>query len=212
MNSPAQPPRQRGNRFILVEDHLLVARAIARVLENLSGDEAVIVCATGAEALAVAPDTADMMIVDLGLPDMSGLSVVAEARKRGLAHRFLLMSGSPLDDEERDALAGACDGFIHKSAEEAEWIAAIQQGLAAPAQTPAELSGEDTLALLRAAELTERERAVLGHLARGASSEEIAAALSIALGTVRKHRENIRTKLGVRSLSAAIRVAVQVGL
>lgn len=212
MTSLAQPPRQRGYRFILVEDHLMVARAISRMLEQLSNGEAVTVCATGAEALAIGPDPADMMIVDLGLPDMSGLGVVAEARKRGLAHRFLLMSGSPLDDEEREALAGACDGFIHKSAEEADWVAAIQQGLDAPSHTPAELSGEDSVALLRAAELTERERAVLAHLARGASSEEIAAALNIALGTVRKHRENIRTKLGVRNLSAAIRVAVQVGL
>lgn len=191
----------------------MVARAIARMLESLSGGEAVTVCATGSEALAIDQETADLMVVDLGLPDMSGVRVVVEARKRALAHRYLLMSGSPLDHEEREALAGAGDGFIHKSAEEADWIAVIQEMLEAPAQTAADAGGaEEDLALLRAAELSGRERAVLARLARGASSHEIATEFNIALGTVRKHRENIRTKLGVRNLSAAIRVAIQVGL
>lgn len=190
----------------------MVGRAISRIVEALEGCDAVALYASGAEALsALTPGSADLMIVDLGLPDMSGLSVIEQARTTGLASHFLLMSGSPLDQDERQALATACDGFVHKSADEASWVEAVFQALQTSAK-PLSDDDDDALALMRASQLTGRERDVLARLARGASSEDIASELNIAIGTVRKHRENIRAKLGVSNLSAAIRVAVQMGL
>ena len=156
------------------------------------------------------PDTA---IVDFALPDMTGLELIELARSLSPDTRYLILTGSPMDEAERARLAECVEGFMHKEAGREALLAAIETTAAAKPLEPArrETDGVETGGLLSAGALTKRERAVLREIARGHPVDAITDGLGISVATVRKHRENTMMKLKLNSTAPLVRAAMQIG-
>jgi two-component system response regulator FixJ len=149
------------------------------------------------------------VLLDIRMPGMDGLEVQEALAEKGVALPVIIMTGHgdvPLS--VRAMKAGAVD-FIEKPFEKLALLAAIEQAFALLSRTDAaEDRARDANVRLQA--LTSRERDVLDGLAQGLPNKSIAYDLGISPRTVEIHRANLMTKLKVRSLSEALRIAFAV--
>lgn len=146
------------------------------------------------------------ILLDIRMPGMDGLEVQQELQRLGVRWPVIIMTGhGDIPLSVRAMKAGAID-FIEKPFEKANLIAAVDEGFRTIARTD---SGRERAknALVRLQALTPRERDVLDGLAKGLPNKTIAYDLGISPRTVEIHRANLMTKLEVRSLSEALRLA-----
>ena len=146
------------------------------------------------------------ILLDIRMPGMDGLEVQQALRERGVNLPVIIMTGhGDVSLAVRAMKAGATD-FIEKPFERATLLGAIEQGMKRlrEAETGRDLAKEATVRLQA---LTPRERDVLDGLAKGLPNKTIAYDLGISPRTVEIHRANLMTKLAVRSLSEALRIA-----
>ena len=146
------------------------------------------------------------ILLDIRMPGMDGLEVQQALRDKGVTLPVIIMTGhGDVGLAVRAMKSGAID-FIEKPFEKATLLGAIEQGLnrLRDAETGRALARD---AGVRLQGLTQREREVLDGLAKGLPNKTIAYDLGISPRTVEIHRANLMTKLGVRSLSEALRIA-----
>ena len=146
------------------------------------------------------------ILLDIRMPDMDGLEVQQALRDKGVILPVIIMTGhGDVTLAVRAMKAGAID-FIEKPFEKATLLGAIEQGVRRLRDVE---KGDDLAreATVRLGALTPRERDVLAGLAQGLPNKTIAYDLGISPRTVEIHRANLMTKLEVRSLSEALRIA-----
>ena len=162
--------------------------------------------ASGIELLGQKDLPDGCILLDVRMPEMGGLEVQAELRRRGRLHPVIVMTGHGEIGIAVEAMkAGAVD-FIEKPFEKAILVDALGEGFARLERAgKAHARTEAAEAKLKV--LTPREREVLEGLARGFPNKTIAYDLGISARTVEVHRANVMTKLGVPSLSEALRIA-----
>lgn len=154
-------------------------------------------------ARSVAPGC---VLLDIRMPDMDGLTVQRSLATRGLALPVIVLTGhGDVASAVAAMRAGAVD-FIEKPFEKAALLRALELGFQRLSQSMVE-STTAREADVRIAALTPRERDVLQGLARGHPNKTIAYDLGISPRTVEVHRANVMAKLGVHSLSDALRIA-----
>jgi DNA-binding NarL/FixJ family response regulator len=209
-------------RILLADDHALVRRGLRLVLEAEPDMEVVGEAGDGAAAIQLALDTpADLAILDISMPRMTGLQAAAEIRRRKPQLRCLMLS---MHDNERylyEALkAGAC-GYVRKAVADRDLVDAVRAAMRGEpflypgAMTPLieeylrQARDEPTI---REDPLTLREREVLKLIAESRSTKQIAAALVISEKTVERHRENMLDKLGMHDRVELTRYAIRSGL
>ena len=189
------------------------------VLEADPGFEVVGEADTAAAAITLLREVVpDVALVDINLPDESGLKVVEAIRSMGV--RILMLSVH--DDREivRESVRIGAHGYLRKDTAPADLRAAIRavhggDAWFSPtvARTLAEAVREqpasEAVAVHR---LTERERDVLVRIARGLSNKEIAGELGISIRTVESHRDSLMRKTGMRNAAALTRLAIESGL
>lgn len=146
------------------------------------------------------------ILLDIRMPGMDGLEVQEALKEAGVSLPIIIMTGHgdvPLSVKAMKA--GAVD-FIEKPFEKAVLLSALEQGFASLRRSE---DGRERAksATVRLQVLTPREREVLDGLAEGLPNKTIAYDLGISPRTVEIHRANVMTKLGVRSLSEALRIA-----
>ncbi len=146
------------------------------------------------------------MLIDIRMPGMDGLEVQQALKDRGIAFPVVIMTGhGDVNLAVKAMKAGAID-FIEKPFEKAVLLGAIDQGFERLERSNA--AGERAReAEIRLKALTPREREVLDGLVQGLPNKTIAYDLGISPRTVEIHRANLMTKLEVRSLSEALRIA-----
>jgi two-component system, LuxR family, response regulator FixJ len=151
------------------------------------------------------------ILLDVRMPEVDGLEVQRALAERGVTMPVVIMTGhGDISIAIRAMKAGAVD-FLEKPFEKATLIAAIEESFARIADaTTASARAADAETILGA--LTPRERDVLEGLAKGLPNKTIAYDLGISPRTVEVHRANVMTKLEVRSLSDALRIAFAAGL
>lgn len=202
---------------LIAEDHAVARSGLRFLLGREPGFEIVASAGDGETALALAREHApDVLILDLMLPRMGGALVLQALARQDVRPRVLILSGQ-LDGHECEALLASGAAAIASKEDPAEELIealrAVQRGetyLSTTVRALLEpLEGGDPRDRTR---LTPREREVLGLVAEGYSSEEIGLRLGIATKTVKKHRENIREKLGISTVAEAMRAAVRLGL
>ena len=209
-------------RVVIADDQDLVRSGLAMVLEA-RGVEVVGEAADGRAAVDVARRTApDVVLMDIRMPVLDGISATREVVALGLATRVLVLTTYDLDGYVYDALRAGASGFLLKATPPDRLVAGIQtvaagEALLAPSLTrrlieehvrgPAPVDGVP--APLKA--LTEREREVFTLIARGASNEEIAARLVVAEATVKTHVNRVLAKLGVRTRVELVVLAYECG-
>jgi len=202
---------------LVAEDHAVARSGLEFLLSREDGFELVGVAGDGEEAVAlVAARQPDVLILDLMLPRRSGSLVLEALAGSGVATRVLVLSGRITGRDCETLLRAGAGAIVSKEDSAEELLEALRsvrdgerflsssvRGLLAPLDRS--LPGE-------AEALTAREREILALVAEGWSSDGIGARLGIATKTVKKHRENIRRKLGITSVAEATRAAARLGL
>ncbi|HET8749155.1 MAG TPA: response regulator FixJ [Sphingomicrobium sp.] len=146
------------------------------------------------------------ILLDIRMPGMDGIEVQSALKEKGVSLPVVIMTGHGDVGLAVQAMkAGAVD-FIEKPFEKAVLMSAIELGMERLKRASADRSRADE-AGVRLQVLTPREREVLDGLAKGLPNKTIAYDLGISPRTVEIHRANLMTKLGVRSLSEALRIA-----
>lgn len=203
----------------LCDDHGIVRSGLRRIVGAEADMVVVGEAAAAAEAIDVAGRaTPDVFVMDVGLPDGSGITAVGKIRAASSSTRVLMLTVHDDVAYLRRAFAAGADGYLVKDAADIELVQAIRQ-LAAGRQyvhptlgaalladeSPTRLSGPG-------GELSEREEEVLRSLALGLTNAEIASQLFVSVRTVETHRAHIHQKLGVQNRADLVRLARQRGL
>ena len=150
------------------------------------------------------------VLLDVRMPDIDGLAVQAELKARGIALPVIVMTGHGDVTVAVAAMkAGAVD-FLEKPFEKAELLAALDDGFARIDQS-GHRAVRAAVAAVRLEALTPRERDVLRGLVNGLPNKTIGYDLGISPRTVEIHRAHLMTKLEVRSLAEALRIAFAAG-
>ena len=210
---------------MVVDDHPMWRDAVARDLTE-AGYDVVATAADGAQALRVAgPARPDVVVLDLQLPDMSGVEVTRGLRAAHPAARVLVLSASGEQQDVLDAVKAGAVGYLLKSAARPELLDAVRRtaggdavftpGLAALvlgefrrlAAAPA-ADDADAAAL----QLTERETEILRMVATGQSYKQIATRLVLSHRTVQNHVQNTLGKLQLHNRVELVRYAIEHGL
>ena len=162
---------------------------------------------SGVELLKGVPNVQPgCILLDIRMPGMDGLEVQASLKEKGVTLPVIIMTGHGDVSLAVQAMkAGAID-FIEKPFEKAVLLSAIEHGVERLKQSAANHERADEAAV-RLQVLTPREREVLEGLAKGLPNKTIAYDLGISPRTVEIHRANVMSKLAVRSLSEALRIA-----
>lgn len=204
-------------RVLIIDDHVLFAEAIRLTLE-VRDVTVVGIVLTVEEALpAVHRLRPDLVLVDIGLPDGSGLTLGQRILQESLETKVVALSGLEDPWAVREALRAGFHGYIVKDTSIPRFIHAIEAVLSGEVVVPRTLaprvagmrSSEEEAAALLMAQLTSREREVLALLVEGVSGQGIARTLGISPNTVRTHVQNVLTKLQVRSRLEAAAFAVR---
>jgi DNA-binding NarL/FixJ family response regulator len=207
-------------RVLLADDQPLV-RAGFRVLVETADDLTVVgEAATGFEAVDRAPG-ADVVLMDIRMPDLDGLAATRLITAAGSGPRVLILTTFEIDEYVFAALRAGASGFLGKSAEPADLLAGIRtvhrgEALLSPAATRGliarclatpEVGPAPALAVL-----TEREREVLALVGAGLSNEDIAARLVLSQHTVKTHVNRTMTKLAAHDRAQLVIAAYESGL
>lgn len=209
-------------RIMLVDDHLMLREALRGALNAEPDLQVVVEAGTGREALELlAGERPEMLVLDIALPDMTGIEVAIQALERYPKLQIVALSGYTDKVFVDEMLKAGARAYVVKSAGTKELVQAIRAVLAghvflSPEITSAMLgqrtASASSSSLPPASVLGPREREVLRLLAMGRRSAFIADELGIQPATVDVHRSNIKKKLGLRSIAELTRYALREGL
>jgi DNA-binding NarL/FixJ family response regulator len=210
-------------RVVVADDHAVVRHGVRGILADAPDLDVVGEAGDGAEAVAVALRAqADLVILDVSMPRMTGLQAARELSARAPATRTLMLSMH--DDEQLvlEALNVGASGYVLKSAVDRDLVDAARAALRGESFLyPDAIAAliQDRLARVQAGEeilaaspLTPREEEVLKLIAEAYTNQQIAQALTISPKTVESHRGSILEKLGMRDRVELTRYAIRRGL
>ncbi|TFV49361.1 response regulator transcription factor [Bradyrhizobium niftali] len=212
-------------RTIIADDHAIMREGLKQLLSTL--DE-ITVSGEAADAEAVHrllnESSADLLILDLGMPGVGGFQFITNLRAAWPKLRVLVLTANIEPRSVRAALSAGANGYLTKSGDPSELIAAIdaiKKGNAYVAEEvrfavdqrdgPNEIP-EPTAAIVSPVALTRRERQILAMIPHGATNRDIASRLGISPLTARKHRENLMRKLDLHNGAELTAYAVRLGL
>jgi two-component system, NarL family, response regulator NreC len=201
-------------RIILVDDHNVVRRGLAALLETDERFHVVGEAGNGEEALAlVESETADLIVMDLSMPRMNGFEAIRRVVKKCPRIRIVVLS--MYDDPQfvAEALRDGARGYILKEALENEFFQAIEAVLAGGQYVSSAIEMERVQEhLFTSPELTAREREVLQLIADGHTTQGLADILQISPHTATRHRANLMQKLNAHNQVELVRAAAQKGI
>lgn len=210
-------------RVLIIDDHALFRVGLQGLLEQ-RGIEVIDAVAEGSQGLLLIEElNPDIVLLDLRMPDMSGLEVLLEAKKLKIEIPIVMLTTSNEEQDLVEALRNGAQGYLLKDMEPDELVSAlrdIEKGKSVVAHgltdvlakmvqgEPIEVEKKET----PFSELTPRELEILCLLADGQSNKVIARNLGISDGTVKLHVKAILRKLEVHSRVEAAVIAVEQGL
>lgn len=213
-------------RVFVLDDQAIVRAALKRLLADECGFHVIGDSGDPREAIEqVAKLRPDVVTVDITMPGLSGIDALPKLKAASPRSRFLILTNHESGRFLEEALQAGASGFLTKDSEPQELKVAVEsvsqgRNYVTPRVTNALverlMSGEtpDPSAAPqgRLGALTPREREVFHLLAHGKTNKEVAVELSITLGTVKKHRENLQRKLDCHSAAELARLAIREGL
>jgi two-component system nitrate/nitrite response regulator NarL len=209
-------------RVLLIDDHALFRIGLRELLERRGIEviDAVGECDAGLRR--VAETTPDVVLLDMRMPQASGVEVLRRLRAAGETMAVAMLTTSADERDVIDSLQAGAQGYLLKDMEPDELIDALEHIVAGHTVVAKELTGvlaravkgEQSAAVAASAfaDLTPREREILCHLAEGQSNKVIARVLGISDGTVKLHVKAILRKLAVHSRVEAAVIAVEKNL
>jgi DNA-binding NarL/FixJ family response regulator len=205
-------------KILLADDHPMVRRGLRMVLDAEPDLEVVAEAGDGAEAVRLALSAEpDLAVLDVAMPNMTGLQAAAELHRRRPELRTLMLSMYDSEQYFFEALKAGASGYVLKSAADRDLVEACRAAMRGePFLYPAAVTALIRDYLARTDDpsdpLTPRELEIVKLVAEGRTSEEIAEALVISRKTVEHHRSHILEKLGMRDRIDLTRYAIRRGL
>jgi DNA-binding NarL/FixJ family response regulator len=199
-------------RIFSVDDHPLLREGLAAIINNQPDMLLVAQAATGGEAIKVFKQhMPDVTLMDLRLPDMSGIDALMAIRADFPEARVIMLTTFEGDVDIRRSLEAGARGYMLKNTPPKELVEVIRQVHKGKKRIPAEVAahlaeyyGDDAL--------TDREIDVLRHVATGNRNREIGERLFISEETVKVHIKHIMEKLGANDRTQAVAIAVRRGI
>lgn len=210
-------------KVIIAEDHQLFREGMKAMLAGHETLEVVAEAHDGLEAVrCVKKNKTDLLILDLSMPRLSGISVMKDIRTQFPDLKILALTIHESDQYVLEAFKAGANGYCIKDASRQELLVAIESVLSgktyispgiADQVMEGYLNGRRTLKEKSDWDtITQREREVLKLLAEGYMNKEIADFLNISVKTVEKHRANIMNKLDLHNAAALTSYAIEKGL
>jgi two-component system response regulator DesR len=196
-------------RVVIAEDQAMVRGALAALLATEGDIEIAGQAQNGREALElVMAAPPDVLLTDIEMPELTGLELAAEIKKRRLPVRVVILTTFARAGYLRRALDAGVSGYLLKDAPASTLANAIRRIKTGARVIDPELAAE---AWTEADPLTDRERQVLRYAGEGEASADIAARLNLSEGTVRNYLSEAISKLGASNRTEAARLARQKG-
>ena len=202
----------RKIRVVVADDHPVVRHGIMANVNPQRDMTVVAQAADGLEALAlIQKESPDIVLLDLRMPQMDGLEVIAQVNAMKLPSKVIIMTTFQSEEDVHRSIKAGARGYLLKDSSHEEILEAIRRVNVGETYLPARIVQTVTESLRKPA-LSPREIEVLQVVAAGKSNKEIGVQLFIAEGTVKTHVKRLLEKLGASGRTAAIREAVQRGL
>ena len=199
-------------RILCVDDHPLMRAGINMVIDSQSDMRVVAQASNGCEAIKrFAEHNPDVTLMDLRLPDMSGIDAMIAIQVKYPDARVIILTTFEGDTEIHRALAAGARSYILKSMPSDELADTIRQVRAGKKRIPPQVAAR-LAEHLSDETLTEREIEVLRHVSAGNSNKIIADELALSEHTVKGHLKNILAKLGASDRTQAVTIAMRRGL
>ena len=207
-------------KVVIVDDHAAIIGMMAQVVESLEGFKVVGSAVDAESTMSICrAQTPDIVILDLVLPDVSGLSLLNELNEIRPKPRILIFTGNMSPAVMRGALAAGVLAVVEKMAS-LEIFRAALMSVGAGQTYFGPLAGDIIKGLVSRSsgekpgtvELTKRETTVLQYVSQGLSSRQIAEKLGLSVHTVINHRSNLMKKTGLHRVAQLSLYAAQTGL
>jgi NarL family two-component system response regulator LiaR len=212
-------------RIVLCDDQEIVTEGLQLILSTVAGLKVVGIAHDGAEAIElVAKEQPDLVLMDLKMPIMNGIQATQQIRERFPETRILVLTTYDDDEWLFDAIRAGAAGYLLKDTPREQLIAAIRGTATGATHVDPAVAGKlfthiaqpgrpsNHSASTIAADLSDRERAILRLLANGLTNAEIAERLHLSKGTVQNYVSNILVKLDVTDRTQAAVIALRYGL
>jgi DNA-binding NarL/FixJ family response regulator len=207
-------------RIVLAEDHRLLREGLKALLLTEKNLQVVDEAENGLEAVkCVEKHNPDLILLDLSMPKVSGISVIKELKSRFPKVKILALTIHESDQYVLEAFESGADGYCLKDASRDELLLAIESVLSGKIYISPGISenvmegyleGKKTLKGSTSWDnITQREKDVLKLIGEGHRNKEIASVLNISVKTVEKHRANIMKKLDLHNVSALTAYAIE---
>jgi DNA-binding NarL/FixJ family response regulator len=200
-------------KVLLADDHRLVLSGIRRALEEVDDIEVVGAAESGSQVLPLIHQTSpDLVLLDLRLPDMNGLTCLEAIRKKYPEVKVVVLSAFNDPEHIQAAFQRGATAYIVKSVSPVDLPSALRQALEDTVYQGVRVIGDNGGSQGDGLGLTERELSMLKALARGLSNNAISKEFWVTEQTVKFHLSNIYRKLGVANRTEAARFAYERGL
>lgn len=210
-------------RIVIAEDHRILREGLKSLLASKPEFEVVGEAEDGLDAISIVRESKpDLVLLDLSMPRLDGLSAMRDIKKVSPETRILALTVHTDEDYVLEAFNEGADGYCLKDAGRAELLMAIESIFSGkPYFSPGiadkvlegYLEGRQKIKSTSAWEtITRREREVLKLIGEGYKNKEIADLLFISVKTVEKHRSNIMKKLDLHNAAALTAYAIEKGL
>jgi Response regulator containing a CheY-like receiver domain and an HTH DNA-binding domain len=201
-----------GIRVMIVDDHPLLREGVAAVLQDQPDITVIAEATRGGEAIEMfRQHRPDVTLMDLRMPDMSGIAAITAIRAEFPTARVVVLTSYAGDAHAVGALKAGASAYLLKSMLRKELLDTIRAVHAGKRRVPPEIAVEIAEHAADDA-LTERELEVLRRVGAGLSNKQIAIQLKISEGTVKAHMKSILPKLGARDRTHAVMIAVKRGI
>lgn len=208
-------------RVLLADDHALVRAGIRALLDAIEGVEVIAEAGDGREALRLIQELQpDNVLLDVTMPGLSGLEVLAETKKCCPDVRVIILTVHDAGEYALQALRAGAAGYLPKSAAANELQLALETVSRGETYVSGEVSRKTLLEFSKGvtepgqllARLTPRQREILTLIAEGKSTKEIGHTLNISAKTVESHRTQLMERLDIHEVAGLVRCAIKMGL
>ncbi len=199
-------------RLLIADDHPMMLSGIKAMLSAESDMKVVAQAATGAETIeAFRMYQPDIVLLDLNLPDLDGITVIAQIRSEFPDARIVVITSYAGDVHAARATRAGAQAFLLKTMMRTEMLQAIRHVHDGGRYLP-ESVAQDIAVHIADRELTDREIEVLRLVAKIGPNKRVAAAMGVAEGTIKVHMKSVISKLGAVDRTQAVAIALRRGI